>query len=244
MTTGTGLLTGCIIRIVKVLACIDTQRLEATPSCALALKRVNARQHRERSREWPFAFSGRCGTTVQRYLGSTGFMGLTGFGVMESPDRRGSQPRERIPRQGGCSIDLALCSQALAPGSRRGKNSGDTGLAFCTLNHSTKKQLRGSTVSDYREGCNYAKAVKAGIVDAKPVGGKSKRPTPITLYAEWKLMWRREPEWVRIGAYRDEATARTVAASKARKHNFYRRFRIGLDGAEFDPRAVSQYQLP
>jgi hypothetical protein len=73
-------------------------------------------------------------------------------------------------------------------------------------------------------------------VDAKPVGGKSKRPTPVVLYGMWKLMWRREPEWVKLGEYRDEETARTVAANKARKHTFYQRFRIGLDGAVFNPR--------
>jgi hypothetical protein len=94
-------------------------------------------------------------------------------------------------------------------------------------------------VSDYREGCNYAKAVKAGIVDAKPVGGKSTRPTPVTLYVFMRWSWRKtEGSREKYGAYRDEKTALTAADNFARKYRFMERFRLGLDGAEFDPRAA------
>lgn len=69
-----------------------------------------------------------------------GIKGLTGFGVMESPDRRGSQPRERIPRQGGCRSTL-LC--ALRPWLREADAAGtlSTGLACCTLNPPPRSSL-------------------------------------------------------------------------------------------------------
>ena len=96
-------------------------------------------------------------------------------------------------------------------------------------------------MSDYRESCNYAKAVKAGIVDPRPVSGKSKRPTPVDLYVFSQFSWCKDNgRWHRYGAFRDEETARTTAAQQARKYRFYLRFRIGKDGAEFDPRTPPQ----
>ena len=96
-------------------------------------------------------------------------------------------------------------------------------------------------MSDYREGCVYAKKVKAGIVEPKPVNGKSKRPTPVVLYSFYHFKWSREDpgEWVKRGEYRDEKTALKAAANFAHKYRFMLRFRIGKDGAEFDPRETT-----
>jgi hypothetical protein len=87
----------------------------------------------EAQQRGPLRFLGCRGTTVRRLLGSTGTWALTGFGVMESPVRRGSQPRERIPRQGGCRSTL-LC--ALRPWLREAdaERTLFAGLAFCALN--------------------------------------------------------------------------------------------------------------
>jgi hypothetical protein len=75
-----------------------------------------------------------------RLSAPTGSWSVTGFGVMESPDRRGSQPRERIPRQGGCRSTL-LC--ALRPWLREADavSTLSTGLACCTLNPPPKSSL-------------------------------------------------------------------------------------------------------
>ena len=96
-------------------------------------------------------------------------------------------------------------------------------------------------MGSYREQTLHAKAVRAGIIDAAPVRGKSKRPTPVVLYAFAKFSWREKPGyWMKIGEYRDETTALVVAGQHARKHGFYLRFRIGRDGAEFDPRTENE----
>lgn len=98
-------------------------------------------------------------------------------------------------------------------------------------------------MSDYRESSNRAKAVRAGIVDARPARGQSKRPTPVVLYGFTKFNWMKDSgSWGKVGKYRDEATARTTAANMARKYRFYLRFRIGA-GPEFDPREALKSTL-
>lgn len=94
-------------------------------------------------------------------------------------------------------------------------------------------------MSEYREGCIYAKKVKAGIVDvdSRLPRGKSQRPQPFVLYGFFKwLSVGPEGSWRKLGSYRDAETAHAAARNRAHKYSFYLRFRIGKDGAEFDPR--------
>lgn len=72
-----------------------------------------------------FCVSGRCGTTVQRYQGFNRHMGHDGF-------RRDRIAREvsaiRHKDSKACQLhEQALCSQAMAPRSRRGKNPSKAG---------------------------------------------------------------------------------------------------------------------
>lgn len=89
----------------------------------------------------------------------------------DQSDRYGSHPRVRIWRQGGCGLDLVLCSQALAPRSSRGKNFVKTGLAFCTLNISPRSNLLTSPSMRYPD-------------ERTPVGTVLSEPSPMPI--TWK----------------------------------------------------------
>jgi len=89
---------------------------------ALSPRKGVARQHRERSREWPFAFVGRRWTTMRRLNSSNRDAEVDGFWrngiarqVWVAVPHKDSEARR-------LACDLALCSQALAPGSRRGNH--------------------------------------------------------------------------------------------------------------------------
>ena len=104
-----------------------------------------------------FPFLGLLGTTWSRPTHRTRFMRMAGFDVTESPDRCGTQPRKRIQRLGGCRSTKSEAPDAVAPGSRNGKQSLSVGLAF----------LRPSTVHQEAVLEEYMRICKCGGIVAQ-----------------------------------------------------------------------------
>jgi hypothetical protein len=83
-------------------------------------------------------------------------------------------------------------------------------------------------VSDYRESSNQAKAVRRGIVEPRPIGGK-KRQGKKTVVVEIRYPGLNLPfarDWHKFGAYEDRETAETVIANKTRGGNGRPEYRI------------------
>jgi hypothetical protein len=85
-------------------------------------------------------------------------------------------------------------------------------------------------MSSYREDCIEAKAVKAGIVEPRPLRGKNKsRPAPFVV--EYRAVqqdrggvWMSAAflfNWRKYGAYRTLEQAQTTMEQQARKMPFY-----------------------
>lgn len=71
----------------------------------------------------------------------------------------------------------------------------------------------------YRESSNAAKAVRRGIVEPRPVGGKKRQDKPVIVESRWPgspiKVWR---EWRKSASYADLATAEAAMANQQRKH--------------------------
>ena len=89
-------------------------------------------------------------------------------------------------------------------------------------------------VKSYREDCNDAKAARRGLVDQRPIGGRSKREKPVIVEyrctAEWanKAPWSKR-DWRKFGAYRNKSEAEKVVTSQTRKDVGFREYRIKED---------------
>ena len=90
----------------------------------------------------------------------------------------------------------------------------------------------------YREDCLKAKAAKAGIIEQRPVRGKSGKPRPVVL--EFRTIpghplgsiSGHKNRWLKWKAYRTEAEAQNAAEVQRRKHSTLWEFRIrGADSA-------------
>lgn len=134
-------------QLVNVLAYSDTMRLEATPSCALARKgscrKASHCTPAPRTQQgvafcvfWPLWDDCAAVSKAQQDHGLDGFWrdGIARQVWVAAPQKDSKARR--------LAFDLALCSQALAPGSRRGKNS-TRRVGFLHPKPSTKKQPRG-----------------------------------------------------------------------------------------------------
>lgn len=70
-------------------------------------------------------------------------------------------------------------------------------------------------MSDYREACNEAKAVRRGIVEPRPVSraAKKRQAKPVVVEYRYPAFM---AGWFKFGAYADVATAQAVIANKTR----------------------------
>lgn len=82
--------------------------------------------------------------------------------------------------------------------------------------------------TSYREASNEAKAVRQGIVEARPIGGKKrqgKKDVVVELrYPGSSFKW--AARWHKFGAYPDLATAQQVVDNKTRGKSGTTEYRI------------------
>lgn len=82
-------------------------------------------------------------------------------------------------------------------------------------------------VRSYRDDCNQAKLAREGIVEQKPIGGKSKRAKPIIVQyrtaPDCKLFpaWMHQKKWRKWGSYRTVEEAQKVVRDQLRKHRIW-----------------------
>lgn len=75
-------------------------------------------------------------------------------------------------------------------------------------------------MSDYRESSNAAKAIRQGIVEARPVGGKKRQgKKSVVVETRWPgcfiKAWH---DWHSFGRYPNEQVAQGVVDQMSRKH--------------------------
>jgi hypothetical protein len=83
-------------------------------------------------------------------------------------------------------------------------------------------------VKSYREDCNEAKAAREGIIEQRPVSGKSKRPKSIVveyrMSADWAQKfpaWMGGHDWKKWKSYRAVAEAEKAMSDHMRKSGLY-----------------------
>lgn len=85
-------------------------------------------------------------------------------------------------------------------------------------------------VSDYREGCNHAKAVRAGIVEQRPIRTAPKKERPVILESRplegTYACARRNGEWRKWHAYRSVREAEQARDNLNRKYARLWEFRV------------------
>lgn len=79
-------------------------------------------------------------------------------------------------------------------------------------------------MASYREQGLKAKAVREGIIEARPVGTKNARARPVVV--EYQLepsrsQWRGPKVWEKWGAYRSPSEASAVVEQMSRKYVWY-----------------------
>ena len=78
----------------------------------------------------------------------------------------------------------------------------------------------------YREDCLDRKRVREGIIEPRPVSGKSDKPKPVVMQFRFRPnsalgMFRTDRPWRKAGTYRDMDTALNTRAKQARKHPYF-----------------------
>jgi len=80
-------------------------------------------------------------------------------------------------------------------------------------------------MSDYREDCVERKAVRAGIIEQKPLKSRNKRPRPFVVEHRRNenapFFNPRKNDWQRWGSYRTIEEARKAMETLARKYRWY-----------------------
>lgn len=74
-------------------------------------------------------------------------------------------------------------------------------------------------MSTYREQGLQAKAVRVGIVDARPAAGKNRRPRPVIVQSRFNPKQLADKPWSKKwGSYRNLAEAKAAMDQAQRKH--------------------------
>lgn len=85
-------------------------------------------------------------------------------------------------------------------------------------------------MSNYREGCIRAKAVRAGIIDPRPLATPSKKAKPVVLEAraldDYRCRDRAYGGWRKWSAYASVAEAEQACSNLARKYARLWEFRV------------------
>jgi hypothetical protein len=83
-------------------------------------------------------------------------------------------------------------------------------------------------MSDYRESSNAAKAVRRGIVQSRPVGGKKRQAKDVIVESRYRadapgifgLLFGADREWRKHAAYNSPAVAQQAIANLERKYRW------------------------
>ena len=76
-------------------------------------------------------------------------------------------------------------------------------------------------MSSYREQCLKAKAVREGVIEARPAGSRNAKPRPIVVESRWIGSGiSRDRAWSKWRAYRSEAEAQAAISNAGRKYGF------------------------